>query len=820
LKTAAVSTLEAARRLLGVDARFLPRAYGLSPDDRLTVAGLFEVGCQIERKTIVPLGPAHVLTERIAREVCAAQASLNAVIRELARRQKAGVYDLAAFVDRVDREGVSVGGTHITGEYLGGFYTLNGLDPGRTGHALIAGDLLAFLNDRFDASLPPVDVAAELADDPVAQYRCGSAEEWTWETLNPQTRHRERHAEVPDTQSSSASCGQRDHSRAAGPSQLALPLRLPPGLEQTLPLNPSRSYHGDGMRVVNCLEPGQAGYGICGNSLFGGLALFGSHLDGSIRIRFTLPVGDLTQFTVDFVDGGLTGEDGVLSAPQLFRFPILQVRVNQWPAVPVCTGTLNLATGEVTDLESTCSFVNSGLAAIAAANPRFPNQPIRFPGAYGTARAVFKQRSDGLLDFVFQGSTFIPLGQLIPPTEPFRFPLPFGGRSGRFASVPAQGTALHPNLYLSTERHAAGPSGLDVPIPTNTTHEYVVCTKQSSFGDVFTLHAEELGVAHGRSRVQGRIQIQFGERFGDAVPVHVALLPPAGLLEDPSLEPLQSEFPARLSRGLLGHNEFLQFPLRTYYLDNVYLLEDPFDLALGAVDVRTGDVIGDIVHRGFIGQDTFFALVRVEPRTPQESFRFRGPASFRGGPQQLTYRFDGQLTIPYPAGFLFPGTDLATGVVVGTDSKLDPFMEIVAVHVDSHKQAARSGRAKDVISSIGARFAYDYNVGNDGPLQPARFHYRNDLKKAEFELLPGGLSAVTFHQSGPGENTRADTVTFTGFGTWSFGTYRSLHQATVQVSTTPAAPYVSILIDGGRVSNVNTPVAVASAPISPTREVS
>jgi hypothetical protein len=820
LETAAFSTLEAARRLLRVDASFLPRAYGLNPDDRLTVEGLFEVGCQIQRRTCVPLGPAHILAKRHAREVCSARAALNAVIRDLANRQGAGVYDLAAFLGRVYREGISVRNRRLTGEYLGGFYTLNGLDPGRLGHALIAEDLRGFLNDRFAASFPPVDVAAELAADPVAHYGCGQGEEWTLQTLNLQTRRREQRPEVANAQRPTATCPPRDPNTTAAPSPSASRLCLPPGLEETLPLNTSQSYHADGMRVVNCLDAAEAGYGLCGNALFGGLALFGSHLSGSIRIRFTSPSNDLTHFTVNFPDGGLDGEDGVLSAPQLFRFPILEARVTESPAVPACTGTLNLATGEVTELASTCTFTNSGLAAIAAMNPRFPNQPIGFPGTYGTAWAAFKQRPDGMLAFSFQGSTFIPLGQLIPPSDPFRFPLPFGGRSGQFASVPAQGTALHPQLHLSTAPGVIAPPGQEVPIPTNTVHEYVVCTKESSFGDVFTLDAVELGVAHGRSHVQGRIQIQYGERFGDAVPVHISLLAPAGLLENPSLQPLQSVFPARLSRGLLGHNEFLQFPLRTYYLDNVYLLEDPFDLALGAADVRTGDVIGDIVHRGFIGQDTFFALERVEPRTPQESFRFRGPASFRRGNQQLSYEFNGQLTIPYPEGFLFPATDLATGVVVGPNSKLDPFMDIVAVHPDQHRQVAKSGRAKDVISSIGARFSYEYSVASDGPFQPARFRYNNELKNAAFELLPGGLSAVTFHQSGPGENTRADTVTFTGFGTWTIGTCRSLQQATVQVSTTPRAPYVSILIEGGRVSSVNTTVAAPIAPQCLTREVS
>lgn len=48
----------------------------------------------------------------------------------------------------------------------------------------------------------------------------------------------------------------------------------------------------------------------------------------------------------------------------------------------------------------------------------------------------------------------------------------------------------------------------------------------------------------------------------------------------------------------------------------------------------------------------------------------------------------------------------------------------------------------------------------------------------------------------------ADTVSFTAFGSWSKD--QDLHVATVQISTAPDEPYVSIQIDGGLTSNVNT----------------
>jgi hypothetical protein len=55
-------------------------------------------------------------------------------------------------------------------------------------------------------------------------------------------------------------------------------------------------------------------------------------------------------------------------------------------------------------------------------------------------------------------------------------------------------------------------------------------------------------------------------------------------------------------------------------------------------------------------------------------------------------------------------------------------------------------------------------------------------------------------------------VTFTGIGLWSLDK-SGPHMATVQVSTAPEASYVSILLDGGTLSNVNTKPAKSIMPL-------
>jgi hypothetical protein len=268
--------------------------------------------------------------------------------------------------------------------------------------------------------------------------------------------------------------------------------------------------------------------------------------------------------------------------------------------------------------------------------------------------------------------------------------------------------------------------------------------------------------------------------------------------------PFAADFPGRLPVGLIGHDEFLRFPRRTYFLDGVNFIDDPFDLALGAVDLRTGAVIGDLVHRGFIGQNLFFALVRVEPRTPRSSFLFRGPASFEAGANgQLVYRFNGQVHIPYPEGYKFPAPDLTTHYVIGPNSALDPFLRLQAMHGGCPPRHGMRGGTDRVAASNGNLFSYRYAIPADPRKGQATFEYVNHSQSGTFRM--SCLAWVSFtHSRGRSADGEPDTVTFTGYGNWSRDSDDQLHVATVQVSTSRETPYVSIQIDAGDVSNVNT----------------
>jgi hypothetical protein len=55
----------------------------------------------------------------------------------------------------------------LTTDYLGGVFSLDGIHPSRTGHALIANAFIDAINTRFAESIPPVDVGRIAVRDPL-----------------------------------------------------------------------------------------------------------------------------------------------------------------------------------------------------------------------------------------------------------------------------------------------------------------------------------------------------------------------------------------------------------------------------------------------------------------------------------------------------------------------------------------------------------------------------------------------------------------------------------------------------------------------------
>jgi hypothetical protein len=803
LDTAHFASLAEAAALLKVPPSFLTDTYSLNAQDPVTVAGFNEIGYQLFSKTIQPLPPKSTLNADTARTISDRILAINSELAELAAEYGATFYDLASLFRRIAGEGYQTGGRRLTGQYLGGFYSLNGYYPGQTGQAIIANEILALLNQTFGSAFPPIDINAVMQSDPVAAYTPAAGVSWTTEQLQQLSTQAPagdfEPVSMEFTRSPVKHAGPNgDWTPFANTPQPRLPLQLPPELEQVLPLSKTASYFGDGISPVNASDPQGIQWGSSANFLFGGLAMVDSHLSGSMRIRFTPPVNDVTQFQIDFM-GGFAGDDAVLVTPQYFKMGFQQNRVDAVPGT-VSSGSLNLMTGEISNLTIYARYSSTALMALVSVNPTFPKQPMSFPGQYGSAWAQFEQRPDGKLDFSFYGSTFVPLGKGII------WPLNFVGPSGQFATIPAAGTVMHPHLSLSTKDSGAVFEESSLEIPYNTVQEYTLYTHNSAFGDAFHLNVPMLGgPAKGRSHLLGRLQIQFGGKTGNSVPVAVWSLPPGGIMAPLSDSPITQVFPGRLSGGSQGFNENLRFPLRTYPLDDLSILDDPFDISVGAIDLRTGRFLNDLLHRAFISQDLIFALLRVEPRTPKDSFFFRGPALLtKDAWAQSVFRFQGIVHIPYPPGFQFPHPDFTTAFTVGPDSALDPFLWFHAVQADEARDVMKEGSARHTRASTGDEFSYRYVIPANPEENNVVFEYENHTQRGNFTMH--SLAWVDFSNSGTSllSGDEYDTVSFSGFGVWSKDGVSTLQQVAVQISTSGEKPYIGIQIASGDISNVNT----------------
>ncbi len=810
MDTAHFSSLEAASRVVKLPAAAIRSDYGLRDDDRITVNGLVEIGCQVASKRTAALPIGSILRGDTAAEISRRVSALNTEIAALSGAHDAALADLHDVFRGVRERGVTVGPRALTADFLGGFYSLNGYYPGRTGHAVIANRLLEAINETYGTRFEPIDLGRTIPLDAVAAYQA---------PLGPQFRTMAgRIASVGYTvQFAAAFLGivggmvmgrlrRKTEARPVerGSDRSRWTLQLPPGLEQVLPLNPESSYYGDALRAVHTTDRKEAEFGLTGKLLFGGLALLDSRLHGSVRIRFYPPVDNVAHFEVTHPKG-LKGEDGRLTAPQFFKLPALQHQVMDGTD-SLSSGDLNLITGEVTNLQFNLFFLNSAILALAAVNPALPKEPLKFPGHYGSAWARFEQRPDGKLDYTAHATTFVPLSVLGPPV---RFPLPFTSPNGHTASIPGDGTALHPHIHVSTKAPEAPTPGAAVPeLPVNTICELTASVRDNSFGDDFSLNASELGgPASGHSCLSGRFQVQFGERFGDAVSIAVQALRPGGLLASLPQSPVAAAFKSRIPDSLLGHSERLRFPTQTYHMDGVAYLDDPLDLAVGAVNVKTGKVIGPFLRRGLITTNWLVAMLNLEERIPRTTFAFRGPASFEAGVNgQLVFRYHGMLHLPFPEGFAFPAPDLKNTFIIGPGSALDPFLRFEAM--SGSPCVATSGGAARVSASSGHEFSYRYELPTDSG--SASFEYTNHTEDATFRmqgLLWVGALNSSASTAASGE---CDTITFSGYGAWSKDPSGSPHIVCVQVSTSGLLPFVSILVDGGVTSNVNTPAANAA----------
>ena len=165
IDTAYFSTPTVAGAITAAQPFVIIAGYRISPQDYVTRNGLMTIANQFSNREIGPLPAGSILTAAVAADLTTRINALNAQIVNAAKANGAALYDLNAFLHKIKVSGATAGGAAITADYLGGFYSMDAVYPGPTGHALIANDLLAFLNTTYQQSFPLINVSTVAAND-------------------------------------------------------------------------------------------------------------------------------------------------------------------------------------------------------------------------------------------------------------------------------------------------------------------------------------------------------------------------------------------------------------------------------------------------------------------------------------------------------------------------------------------------------------------------------------------------------------------------------------------------------------------------------
>ena len=145
----------------------------LGPNDRvlLTASAALAQGIGIPAAaggTGQPLGDNFVLSAAEVATITQRVAGFNSVIRAVAGEVGAAVVDINVIFDRVQAEGLHLGGLTFTTEFLrGGLFSFDGVHASAFGYAFVANEFIKAINASFNADIPQVDLfTASLTPDP------------------------------------------------------------------------------------------------------------------------------------------------------------------------------------------------------------------------------------------------------------------------------------------------------------------------------------------------------------------------------------------------------------------------------------------------------------------------------------------------------------------------------------------------------------------------------------------------------------------------------------------------------------------------------
>lgn len=150
------ATVDQVAAELGAVPDQLQRQFGIQTGDLVTLGGRVEIGERLQGRRNDPLSSSALLRASVVAAVQSAVRSMNSAITDAATANGFKVYDLNGLLKQIRTQGVRAGSRQLGANYLGGFYSRDGLFPTLTGQAVIANRLLDFLNANYRTNYPNV----------------------------------------------------------------------------------------------------------------------------------------------------------------------------------------------------------------------------------------------------------------------------------------------------------------------------------------------------------------------------------------------------------------------------------------------------------------------------------------------------------------------------------------------------------------------------------------------------------------------------------------------------------------------------------------
>jgi len=140
---------------------------GIGPGDYVLPAGVALIPSLLSNPSLGPLPSSDVLRALQVLEVRALIDAYNLIITIQAGLHGAVLVDIHSLANQIRSQGVEADGHHLTNEFLGGIFSLDGVHPTNTGYAVIANKFIATLNAARGTSIPFVDVNQVASTDPL-----------------------------------------------------------------------------------------------------------------------------------------------------------------------------------------------------------------------------------------------------------------------------------------------------------------------------------------------------------------------------------------------------------------------------------------------------------------------------------------------------------------------------------------------------------------------------------------------------------------------------------------------------------------------------